>query len=109
MTQHVTLDREAAIASTVERVREYARGRRADVERGLETPRLAALLVQKYGRGAVETVQTIFDNNRDADAVQRAVDAETARIDPSWREHDRERWTWRPADVADLSSSSTVT
>jgi hypothetical protein len=31
--------------------------------------------------------------------VSLAADHETSLIDPGWRNHDRERWATRPADV----------
>lgn len=80
-------------------IREFARSRAKDVERGAETPRLAALILQKYGRGVVDAVSTIFDSPRVADPIYKAIDEETFLIDPNWKEHDRERWKWRPADI----------
>lgn len=96
------MDEQFAIERLVQQVKEYAAGRAKDVARGAETPRLAALLVQKYGRGVVDAVATVFDSPRAADPVARVVDDEAAKIDPLWREHDRERWAGRPADVVAL-------
>jgi hypothetical protein len=93
------IDEQAVVERLVAQVNEYARGRESDVGRGAETPRLAALLLQKYGRGVCDAVSTIFGSPRAADPVSRAVDAATERIDPDWRQHDRERWAGRPADV----------
>jgi len=93
------MDEQMAIEQLVRQVRDYASGRAKDVARGAETPRLAALLVQKYGRGVVDAVAVIFDSPRAADPISKVVDEETAKIDPLWREHDRERWAGRPADV----------
>ncbi len=93
------MDEQFAVEHLIGQVKEYARGRASDVERGAETPRLAALLLQKYGRGVVDAVSTIFESRRAADPIMRVVDEETARIDPGWREHDRARWTARPADL----------
>ncbi|HBQ6954514.1 TPA: hypothetical protein L8O79_001759 [Klebsiella pneumoniae] len=70
-----------------------------DVARGAETPRLAALLVQKYGKGVVDALAVVFDSARSADPVMAVVDEEVSRIDPLWQEHNRERWAGRPADV----------
>jgi hypothetical protein len=93
------MDEQAGVERLVRQVRQYAGGRAKDVERGAETPRLAALLVQKYGRGVADAAAVLLGNPRSADAIFRVVDEETARIDPMWREHDRERWSWKPADV----------
>ena len=60
---------------------------------------MAVLLTQKYGCGVVNAVALIYDNNRTADPIQKAVDEESDRIDPEWREHDRQRWAGRPSDV----------
>ena len=93
------IDEQAAVGQLVQQVNEYARGRESDVARGAETPRLAALLPQKYGRGVCDAISTIFGSPRAADPVSKAVDEATERIDPDWRQHDRERWAGRPADV----------
>lgn len=90
---------EQIIERLVQQVREYAEGRAKNVARQAETPRLAALLVQKYGRGMVDAVATIFDNPGATELISKTVDEQTAKIDPFWREHDRERWAGRPADL----------
>lgn len=94
------MDAKRAVESLVREVREYAAGRASDVARGAETPRLAALLLQKYGLGVAKAVAVIYDSPRVADLVVAVLGEETAKIDPDWREHDRERWDARPADVA---------
>jgi len=93
------MNEQIAIERLMQQVKDYARGRAQDVERGAETPRLAALLVQKYGRGVVDACATIFANARTADPISKVVDEETVKIDPLWREHNSERWAGRPADV----------
>lgn len=93
------MDDQMAIELLVRTVKDYASGRAKDVARGAETPRLAALLIQKYGRGVIDAVAVIYGSPRAADPIARVVDEETAKIDPLWREHDRERWAGRPADV----------
>lgn len=87
----------------VRQLKEYAAGRASDVARGAETPRLAGLLIRKYGLGLVDAVSVVFDGPRAADLIAKAADEEAARIDPFWREHDRARWAMRPADIASLS------
>lgn len=93
------MDREQATERLVQQVRVYAEGRAKDVARGAETPRLAALLLQKYGQGVIDAVTAIYDTPRAADAISRALDEATQKIDPQWQEHNRERWAARPADV----------
>lgn len=93
------MNQKYGVERLVLKVRDYAGSRAQDVARGAETPRLAALLLQKYGQGVMDAVATIYDSPRAADAISQALDEETARIDPDWREHNRERWAGRPADV----------
>lgn len=97
------MDAKYAVENLVREIREYAAGRASDVVRGAETPYLAALLLQKYGLGVAKAVEVIFDSPRVADPIMAVLDAETAKIDPEWREHDRERWAARPADVTTRS------
>lgn len=94
-----TMNEQRAIELLQAHVRDYARQRAKDVARGAETPRLAALLVQKYGKGVVDALAVVFDSARSADPVMAVVDEEVSRIDPLWQEHNRERWAGRPADV----------
>ena len=89
-----------AVAQLVERVRQYAQERMSNVTRGAETPRLSALMLQKYGLGVAEAVTIIFDDNRVADPIRAATDHEVSKIDPDWSKHARERWAGRPADVS---------
>ena len=58
------MDRKIAVERLIQQVKDYANGRAKDVARGAETPRLAALLVQKYGRGVVDAIATAFDDPR---------------------------------------------
>jgi hypothetical protein len=88
-----------AVEKLAREVKEFAAGRASDVERGAETPRLAAMLLQQYGRGVVAAVGVIYESPRIADPIQTLLDEETAKIDPLWKEHARERWDGRPADV----------
>lgn len=70
--------------------------------RGAETPYLAALLVQHFGRGLAEAVTTIFDDNRAADPIGLVMDEVTDKLDPAWREHDKQRWAARPAGIVPI-------
>ncbi|MGV2886200.1 hypothetical protein [Paenibacillus taichungensis] len=93
------MDEKIVIDRLILEVKEYASGRAKDVARGAETPRLAALLLQKYGSGVTKAVSLIFDSPRAADPISKVLDEETAKIDPQWREHNQERWAGRPADI----------
>jgi hypothetical protein len=94
------MNEQLAVEKLVMEIREYARGRASDVARGAETPQLAALMLQKYGLGVVRAVGIIFESPRAADPVMSVLDEETVKIDPEWRQHDRQRWESRPADLS---------
>lgn len=87
------------IEKLITKIKDYAKSRESDIKRGAEAPRLAALLLQKYGEGIIEAVSVILDTPRAADAIQNVLDEETLKIDPEWQEHGKERWKGRPADI----------
>jgi len=93
------MDEQIAVERLIQMVKDFAHSRKNDVARSAETPHLAALLVQKYGLGVVEAAAVLFDSRHTADPIYQAVDDEVEEIDPDWREHGRERWAGRPADV----------
>lgn len=92
------MDEHEAVRQLLLKAQDYAEGRITNIARGAETPRLAALLVQKYGLRLADAASAIFDTHA-GDAVLKRVDELTEQIDPDWRAHDRERWEGRPADV----------
>ena len=94
------MDEKVIVERLVRELQDYARGREQDVARGAETARLAALLLQKYGFGMAKAVEVACDSPRAADLIMSVLDAETIKIDPDWHEHDRARWSARPADLA---------
>ncbi|WP_426197193.1 hypothetical protein [Massilia sp. DWR3-1-1] len=100
------MNEQLAVSELVEKVREYARGRHSNVERGAETPELAALLLQKYGTGIVDAVATIFGTPRAADPISRVVDEETEHLDFDWRVHAQARWAGRPAEIVSHNGHS---
>lgn len=65
-------------ALLIDEVREYPAGRQRDVERGAETPRLAALLLEKYGAGMVRATSVAGLRA----PLQAEVDRLAADIDP---------------------------
>ncbi|ACK98573.1 MULTISPECIES: hypothetical protein [Bacillus cereus group] len=97
------MEQKIIIEMLIKKIREYANGRRNDVARGAETPRLAALLLQKYGIGMIDAVSTIYESPRVADDIFKVLDLETAKIDPNWIEHNKERWKAKPADITNKS------
>lgn len=100
------MDEKIVIDKLVQKVIEYANSRKKDVVRGAETPRLAALLLQKYGVGVIDAVSILFDSPRVADPIYQVLDEETAKIDPQWQEHMKERWAGRPADIIVMGNIS---
>jgi hypothetical protein len=98
MNDQIT-NEQIAVERLIRAVKDFADGRVKDVARRAETPKLAALLVQKYGLGVVDAAAAIFESPRTVGPIGEVVDEETAKIDPLWREHARERWAGRPADV----------
>lgn len=82
----------------IKNIKEYAYGRKSNVLRGTETPRFASLLLQKYGVGVIETINTIFDNRKLTNEIYSVLDEEVAKIDPKWDEHNKERWKGSPVD-----------
>lgn len=97
------MNEKVVIKRLVQQVKDYANGRAECVARGAETPRLAALLLQKYGLGVVDTVTVIYDTPRAADPIFQVLDEETTKIDPQWRTHELQRWKGRPADVSGMN------
>lgn len=91
------MQNEKVISDLTEKIREYAAGRAKDVARGTETPWLAALLLQKYGLGLLHGATIALGGSAFSAAV---LDEETAKIDPEWREHNKQRWEARPAGIS---------
>lgn len=89
--------------SLLRKLGEYASGRKSDVDRGAETPHLAALMLQKYGYGLCDAAELIAPR---AGLVKHSdVDILVEEIDPSWRENAKKRWAARPADIAGAASA----
>ena len=59
---------------------------------------MAALLIQKYGRGVAGAVAVTYGSPQAVDSIFRAMDEETARINPD-AGHDWKRWVGWPADM----------
>ncbi len=93
------MEQEIIIEKITYKLKEYSQGKINDVKRGAETPRLAGLLLQKYGCGLVDAVTVFYDNPRVADSIYKILDEETFKIDPEWKMNNKERWESRPADI----------
>jgi hypothetical protein len=78
----------------VKEIRTYAKGRESDVERGAETPELAALLTDKVAWGMHLAARALgFDTSTLIAESDRLV----AAIDPDFAAHREKRWAARPA------------
>lgn len=80
-----------------------ARMRADECRRGLETPELGGLIIQKYGYGmaaAVKILSEVLDHRIPGEVEH---DAATALVDPSWRENMHRRWNAQAG--LDLSQS----
>jgi len=102
------INEQLLLAAFEQMVRDYAKRRENDVRRGAESPHLAALLVQKYGLGILDTAFLFLDTigglqnvGTILNELGKTVDDAVVKIDPLWREHAQERWAMRPADVVD--------
>jgi hypothetical protein len=76
-----------------------AKGRRSDVKRGAETPRLSALMLAKYGKGLAQGIALMYGSPSATNEIQSLTDKLVSEIDPAWKEHDQQRWQSRPADL----------
>ncbi|AZQ13304.1 hypothetical protein [Shewanella khirikhana] len=65
----------------IQTLRRYAKGRANDVERGLESPELSALLVEKYAVGMVDAVRAL-SLDIDINALTKEADLLCKWIDP---------------------------
>lgn len=85
----------------VAELRNYAASRKNNVSHGMESPELAALLVEKYGEGLVKALH-IAENLLDVPAsrLQAEVDRLVLEIDPDAEENRKKRWASRPAGVS---------
>ncbi len=63
---------------------DYANARKRDVDKGLETAKLAGVFVQKYGYGLCDGFNEIFEGQ--VGLTYSDVDRAVASIDPDWKE-----------------------
>jgi len=75
-------------------VRSAAEGRTSDVQRGAESPAVAAALFDKFGGGVCTAAHVL---GLDIGALQREVDALARQIDPDFEANRKARWAARPA------------
>lgn len=83
---------EAIERQVLDDLRSYAESRRHDVDRGAETPDLAALLIDKYCEGLAKA---LWIAGIDSDVRQEG-NRLCREIDPAFDEHRETRWAARP-------------
>lgn len=91
-------DHALIVARLVQRILCYAAARAGNVASGAVTPELAALLLQRYGRGIIDTVIDVYGCPRVVAKLFRVLDEETTRIDPLWIEHEGLVWVGHRAE-----------
>jgi len=81
-------------------LKEYARCRQNDVDRGAETQDLSAVLLEKYGEGLTKSLRLIFEamDLREPE-LKVSLDELVQSIDPEWKSNKKKRWEARPASI----------
>ena len=74
-------------------IRSYAESRRNDVNRGAETPELAAVMVDKYAGGLSKALHIAGIDSR----VRAEADKLVHEIDSEFDKHRLDQWAARPA------------
>lgn len=93
------MDHDELTGALIQHILEEAKSRSDAVRRGAETPRLAALPLHKFGRGAICAFSIVSDDSSAVRAASNVLDSELFRLDPGWRANDRERWAACQADL----------
>lgn len=83
--------------NVIEEIQHYAAGRKKDVERGAETPALAALMLEKYGEGMAKMLSGFGGSNA---SLMQEVDRLVREIDPQYPKHRQYRFEAKPAGLA---------
>jgi len=78
-------------------IRDYSAERAKRVALGYETPRLAALLAQKYIDGVINTAMLLGHTSK---GLYECMDETVSELDPDWKPNMSKRWNRRPADLA---------
>lgn len=86
---------------TMLEIEKYANGRKKDIARGAETPRLAALMVEKYALGAIKALEIVAHSfDRAIPQLPKSLDAVILEICPEFRTETKARYEAKPADLA---------
>lgn len=93
------MDHVERTGALIQHIPEEAKSRSDAVRLGAETPKLAALLLHKFCRGAIGAFSIASDDSSAVYEASNVLDSELFQLDPSWRENDRQRWAACPADL----------
>lgn len=95
MNSSAAVDRSQYIKRLFSRLEFFVREHRKKVDQGEETPHMAGLLVQQYGKGLLDAADVLFNEMHIDQATlrgfQQTVQQAVSRVDPYWKEHQRER------------------
>lgn len=80
------------ITRAVQTLKQYAQARLNDCEKGLESPEISALLVEKYAWGMHEGLLAV-DRDCDTSSIIAEADSLCLGIDPSHAENRKLRYT----------------
>jgi hypothetical protein len=86
------------IKALIVEIRRYAEHRLSDVARGVETPALAALMVEKFGEGIAKATQLLGVEG--CSELGREIDRLVREVDPHYPTHLQYRFEARPAGLA---------
>ena len=90
---HLSTIIESITVTAEAEIRNYIQGRKSDVQRGAETPELAAMLIEKYAAGFAAALRIAGIKNN----IIGIADQACQTIDPQFKEHRQARWAARPA------------
>jgi hypothetical protein len=86
------------IKALIVEIQRYAAHRLGDVARGLETPALAALMIEKFGEGIAKATQLLGVEG--CGELGREIDRLVREVDPHYPTHLQYRFEARPAGLA---------
>jgi hypothetical protein len=86
------------INALIEEIQRYAGNRRSGVARGVETPALAALMLEKFGEGIAKAVHLL--GLEEAGKLDREIARLVREIDPQYPTHLQFRFEARPAGLS---------
>ena len=96
----VTQQLEHAAKIAMLEIENYANARKRDIDRGAETPRLAALMVEKYALGIIKGLEIVAHSfDRAIPQLPRTLDEVILEICPEFHAETKARYEAMPADL----------